>query len=371
MCNLDTTETRRIKQPQRPSMPRRGLSLYDAALHGKFNKVSERVKTHPHEARIKNSFGYLPLHWLAASQWSRSTEATKSAQNEHFDAIVAVYRAYPEAIGIENDMGRTPLHYAVEYGASEVVVKFLQNPTTTFREDRIGNDMNDDESKLDELTRMKVTDCFNEFDSDNNVGNLKKSPTIDIELGKIVRNIDVKLSLLESATLEENKLVEREKLARFQKFDQVEIACNELHHEFIKNRVSLGNKKDGTNLNMMMKGLSDILDDIRSDQLKADIERRRLRKQLESQVQGLQSDMKCVVDFQSTSLQHEEEKRKEKTKMMRIDVERALQDELLRLKRRSSELSGRSSELSESSYLTAKSNDSNSGRTSSTKANPI
>jgi len=336
MCTVDTTKTM-IKQPHRSNTPRDG-SLYDAALHGKFKKVLERVKTHPEEARIRNSFGYLPLHWLAASQW-KSVQPTESAQNDHFDAVVAVFRAYPEAIGYENDMGRTPLNYAVEYGASEAVVEFLQNPTMYFSEkNEYENLDNYDASNKDKLTCINSSQPLKAKKGIKG-GKLKKSLTLENDLAKLIRRVDVKLSLMESATLEENKQVEKERLARLQKFNQVEITCNELHREFIKNRVSLGNEKDGEVISGMIKGLSGILDEMRRDQLEADIERRRLRKQLDLQIQGLQYDMKRAADFQFKFIKEDEDERREKTKTMRLEVERALQDKILKSKRRLSGLS--------------------------------
>mmetsp|Transcript_36838 Transcript_36838/g.42851 ORF Transcript_36838/g.42851 Transcript_36838/m.42851 type:complete len:369 (-) Transcript_36838:462-1568(-) len=349
MCTSDTTSKTRTKQPAKRSstMSRSSSTLYDAALHGKFSKVLVRVKTHPHEARIKNSFGYTPLHWLAASQWRRTVESTKSAQNQHYDALVAVYIAYPEAIGIENDMGRTPLHYAVEYGASEEVVSFLQNPTTPFLEEEQCENINknDEPKHCNSLNRKKNVDPAKDMKAHNNVEDLDKALTMEHDLGKLVRRIDVKLSLMESATLEENSLVEKERLARLQKINHLEKTCSYLDREFVKGRVSVGDEKNGAVLHSMVKSLSDILDEIRRDQVEADIDRRRLRNQLESQIQGLQFDMKRVVNFQFRSLQREDEERKERTKTMRLDVERALQDKLLRLKRR---LSG----LSESTFST-------------------
>lgn len=82
--------------------------MYDLAREQKYNFLIERCRLYPEEAKYVADNGSTTLHWLVYD-------------NAPFEAVKAVYHAYPEAIEATNRHGNNPLDVAMQCSSKEVV----------------------------------------------------------------------------------------------------------------------------------------------------------------------------------------------------------------------------------------------------------
>eukprot|EP00592_Proboscia_alata_P019621 CAMPEP_0194421128 /NCGR_PEP_ID=MMETSP0176-20130528/20361_1 /TAXON_ID=216777 /ORGANISM="Proboscia alata, Strain PI-D3" /LENGTH=571 /DNA_ID=CAMNT_0039229075 /DNA_START=56 /DNA_END=1771 /DNA_ORIENTATION=+ len=131
-------------------------------------KVIERVRTHPHEARVKNKFNYNTLHILAYS-------------DAPLDVVKEVFLAYPAACKQRTkNFSRTPLDEAIHAGSSKALIGFLRNPA--FYDDGdgesdndvgIGNEQQTSEKRMESSNQSKNSHKKSKFE-ENLVGNLTR-----------------------------------------------------------------------------------------------------------------------------------------------------------------------------------------------------
>jgi len=70
-------------------------------------------KAYPEAAEIQDNFGWLPLHYALQYQASN-------------DVINMLFQAYPQSIEVKTkNSGRLPLHIALEQSSSEDVINML------------------------------------------------------------------------------------------------------------------------------------------------------------------------------------------------------------------------------------------------------
>ncbi len=108
--------------------------LFQYARDGDWDLISDRTESHPKEAQF--------IHWddLADTALHRimrplpmavefGKEAQKAINRMKLKAVVALLEAYPNALALQDSLGRTPLHLAcmdVSNGGTEVVMMMIK-----------------------------------------------------------------------------------------------------------------------------------------------------------------------------------------------------------------------------------------------------
>ena len=87
-------------------------SLHGAALNAPRSVIDRMLALAPDAARVKNSWGNLPLH--IAARWENN-----------FDAIEPLMNAYPDALLETNDNGNNPMDEAIKNGCSSDFLKTM------------------------------------------------------------------------------------------------------------------------------------------------------------------------------------------------------------------------------------------------------